>query len=107
MRFTNSIAIGVGAGRMEEAATFFVEHMGGVVGEKREEWIQVKAGPIDFYLVGDSHGTPTFDVLVEDIDDATNNLLSAGCSEIDLGLTSGERAVRTPFGQFVCISRQP
>ena len=106
MRFTNDIAIGVGEGRMEEAAKFFEEHLGATRGESRDDWIQIKAGPIDFYLVADNFGTPTFAVEVPDIDTGTAALVAAGCTEVDLGLTSGERVVRTPFGQFICVSRQ-
>jgi hypothetical protein len=105
MKFTNCIAIGVGKGKAEDAATFFVEHLGGVRGKASEDWIEIKAGPIDFYLVEDEFGTPTFDVTVDNIDAGTESLVAAGCREIDLGLTSGERAVQTPFGMHICISQ--
>jgi len=56
--------------------------------------------------VGDEHGTPTFDLLVEDVDRAVNDLVSAGCEKVDLGGAPEEQFVRDPYGHYFCVSRK-
>ncbi|MBC8066676.1 MAG: hypothetical protein H7Y17_17745 [Chlorobia bacterium] len=104
MKMTNNIALGVGLGRLQEASSFYQSEMGMKLGETSKNWIELKAGDFNLYLVDDDHGTPTFEVLVPNVDEAMDRLIASGCEETILDGSPKERFVKTPFGQFFCVS---
>ncbi len=103
-QMTGNIAIGVGAGNLHKAADFYEDVLGLKRGKSSEKWIEILAGPLNFYLVDDEHDTPTFEILVEDVNQAMDRYLASGCEESMLGESAKERYIRTPFGQFICVS---
>lgn len=103
-QMTGNIAIGVGSGNLQAAANYYEQVLGLQRGESSEEWIEIKSGPLTFYLVDDENGTPTFEMLVPSVDHAMENFLANGCKEVLIGSNSKERYIRTPYGQFICIS---
>ena len=103
-QLSNCIALGVGTGRVEEAATFYEKNFGGTRGKTGKDWIEIKSGPLRLFLVGDENGTPTFDLTVENVDQAVADLVAAGCEVVDLGGAPDEKFVKDPYGHFFCVS---
>lgn len=104
MKMSNCIALGVGEGRLEEAATFYETQMGMTRAQAKDNWIEMQSGPLRLFLVADNHGTPTFDIAVADVSEAMDRLLSVGCEETLLDSSLNERFVKTPFGHYFCVS---
>jgi catechol 2,3-dioxygenase-like lactoylglutathione lyase family enzyme len=102
--FTTNIALGVGVGNLEAAAEFYETELGLERGETNSEWIEMKAGPLNLYLVGDTHSTPTFEILVPEVGAAMDRFLSLGCEEVEAKGAEKERFIKTPFGQYICVS---
>lgn len=103
-QMTGNIAIGVGAGNLQKAADFYENVLGLKRGKSSEKWIEILSGPLSLYLIDDEHGTPTFEILVEDVNQALDLFLAEGCEEALLGGSPKERYIQTPFGQFICVS---
>jgi hypothetical protein len=103
MDMSNCIALGVGVGKLEEAASFY-ESMGMKRAKVDNNWIEVQSGPLRLFLVGDEHGTPTFDIQVDDVSKAMEQFLASGCEEIQMDNSPDERFIRTPYGHFFCVS---
>jgi|GEM_PF-2814350 len=104
---SNCIALGVGIGKAEEAASFYERNFGFARHGAGGNWIEMRSGPLRLFLVGDETATPTFDFVVGDVDAKVAELLAVGCEKIDVPGGEGEQFVRDPFGQFFCISPQP
>jgi hypothetical protein len=56
------------------------------------------------FLVADDHGTPTFEIAVNDVNATVDSLIAAGCEEAILDGSPNERFVKTPFGHYFCVS---
>lgn len=103
-KLTGNIAIGVGKGNLEKAAAYYETVLGLERGESSDSWIEIKSGPLTLYLVDDENGTPTFEMLVPDVDQAMEGFLGNDCKEVFLNENPKERYIRTLYGQFICIS---
>ncbi len=57
-QLSNCIALGVGTGKVEEAATFYEKNFGGVRGQTGKDWIEIKSGPLRLFVVGASKARP-------------------------------------------------
>ncbi len=105
--FTKNIAPGVGVGNLVAAAGFYETELGLERGATSGEWIEMRAGPLNLYLVADTQTTPTFEVSVPEVGAAMDRFLSLGCEEVEAKGAEKERFIKTPFGQFICVSPQP
>lgn len=99
IEMTNCIAIGVKDRVAAEA--FYTRVMGFAVGDKKESWTEIIAGPLKIYLCDDdmSH------CMAVDVDDpaATAEYLEArGCNR--LFESGGEVFLVDPFGTNWCVS---
>ena len=92
---------------MQRAAEFYEQELGMERGESSECWIEVISGPLHLYLVDDAHGTPTFELVVDDVNQAMDRFLTMGCEETQLGGAPNERYIKSPFGQNICVSPVP
>lgn len=104
LAFGPSVAFGVL--NMHEAAAFYENVMGFKVVLKTDDWIQLKAGVINLFLVEDSVRVPTFELVASDVSTVTEYLEHHGCM-IDEGMTedAGQPVVRDPYGYLWVVSK--
>ena len=99
-RFNPCIAIGV---RDKTAsAAVFCDLLGGEVTDRRDDWVEVSAGPFKFYFVEDGTNDLAFSVDVDDEAEILPKLLKRGFV-VDPAITErvGETFVRCPDGMRI------
>lgn len=96
-RFNPCIAIGVAD--KERAAEDFSLLFAGAVTDRRDDWVEVTAGPYKFYFVEDGTRDLAFSIDVEDHDRALAAILARGFT-LDRETTErvGETFVLSPDG---------
>ena len=104
-QLTNNIALGVGAGRLQEAIEFHRRALGFTLVQTQPQWAELHSGPLHLFLVEKTLGTPTFELQVENQASAMDELIAQGCEEIRLeSAPPTDRFVRTPYGHHFCIT---
>lgn len=94
--------IALGVPDLAAAEEFYGTRMRFRPGERRDNWLEMRSGPLRLYLVEDNSKMPCFELLVDDVPASRAELLAAGCELIrDDG---NESFIRDPFGYEYCIS---
>jgi hypothetical protein len=83
------------------AERFYTEVMGMELGRKRDDWTELSAGPLKFYLCDDDMAV-CFALVADDPLSAAAHMEHDGCTR--LFESGGEVFVRDPHGVNWCVS---
>ena len=81
----------------ERATAFYRDVIGMSVEQKADSYVGLNGGPMTIYVCEDDVQVPAFELVVEDVQAATQFLLENGCT-LAPDIHPGEVFVRDPFG---------
>ncbi len=104
MAYELSNCIALGVGNMSEAASFYER----VLGYKRKlespGFIEMDTGALRLFLCHDEVTAPTFEMLVDDVSEASEYLAGHGFRR--QAEESGEVYMSDPFGYVYCVTKR-
>ncbi len=106
MKFRAGTDVAFGVSDLNAAKQFYTEIFGFETGRTMGNCQEVKAGPIDFWLVDDQEHEPCFVIEVDDIESSCAGFFANGCTKIDWVGNEGEIFVRDPFGYAWCVEKR-
>ncbi|MBV6458448.1 MAG: hypothetical protein HONBIEJF_01576 [Fimbriimonadaceae bacterium] len=93
-KLTNCVALGVG--KLDDAVALYGNALGWEEIQRKDDWVEMRAGDLRIFLVEDDETTPTFDLAVPSIDEAMARLQPLGFRKI--GEKAGEIFIEDPYG---------
>ena len=104
MAYELSNCIALGVGNMREAASFYERVLGYQRRHESPGFIEMHTGALRLFLCNDQVTAPTFEMLVDDIAEATEHLTKNGfkrhAEEAD------EVYMSDPFGYIYCVTKR-
>ncbi len=99
---TNCVALGVPD--VVEGATFYERVLGFVKLGQGDDWIELQSGALRLFITKNDGTTPTFDLSVSDVAEASKHLIENGFER--LGESNGEVYLRDPYGNAFAVSKR-
>lgn len=93
-KLTNCVALGVG--ELDAGVDFYRRAFGWQEVQRKDDWVEMRAGDLRIFLVADDETTPTLDLVVSSIVEAMAQLEPLGFRQI--GAKGGEIFVEDPNG---------